>query len=504
MNESVRLVLQPYLDTLDNAQTTDPALQQQIVDLRGRIYAFMEAQTDTNTYFQAFMDSGLYAEFNDINTRIFMTQQGTLNNDGSLNINREEIAARDPKPAEWLAPFKIVYDQIKATPSRSRGIAVYERLLSLGDRYPDDIQDFLLAMEKENLSWLVSKEDALGIFEITASGMDPLHYLTYTLIGETMKAWKASTCDASITYHMDIAQYNVARGNGERGAIYYTTVSLASHTCLYDQAIGSLRAFAASDMPPNKAIQDIAHKAFEYKVEAQREMQFLEQMGVTLNALRTDKFLRSLFLSPENLKGVTKCYRCFAPVATDNLLTVLEKLILTDMPLDQAVATDLGFASTYTFMDDEKKPYEKAQEEIAEEVCRDIPYFRYEKELAGNPYLNGATSKDDTISTGEGSIAQQLGLKGGNKGGIAGAVGGVAGAAGGVGSALGSGLSGMKQGFGSMDSSSKRQVAGGMAKGIAETTAQSAARDVLEGVLPSSVGSAARETLKGLGRLFKK
>jgi len=147
MDPTIKMMLQSYIDGLDNMQTNDASIKQEIEDYKKELLAFGESQNDVTTFFPKFQESGLMGKYMDLAGKITLAAQ-TASEASSGQQEKKHIAT----PAEWLEPFRTAYDHIKNYPIRERGLATYRKLFEIGEKH-SYITEFLLEVEKENLLW---------------------------------------------------------------------------------------------------------------------------------------------------------------------------------------------------------------------------------------------------------------------------------------------------------------------------------------------------------------
>ena len=145
MDPTIQMMIQGYIDGLENMHTNDDSIKQEIADYKKELLAFGESQNDPSTFFAKFQDSGLMGKYIDISTKITLAAQASQQADSGQE-KKKHIAT----PSEWLEPFRTAYDYIKDLPIRERGLAVYRKLFEIGERHTY-ITEFLAEVEKENL-----------------------------------------------------------------------------------------------------------------------------------------------------------------------------------------------------------------------------------------------------------------------------------------------------------------------------------------------------------------
>ena len=158
MDPIIKMMLQGYIDALDNMNKGDDSIRREVEDYKTELMAFGESQKDAATFFPNFQESGLLGKFMALSTKVALSAEA-----GKDTASGEGKKKSLVTPEKWLESYRTAYDQIKHLPVRERGLAVYRKLFEIGERH-SDITEFLLEVEKENLLWKLCSEDALGIF----------------------------------------------------------------------------------------------------------------------------------------------------------------------------------------------------------------------------------------------------------------------------------------------------------------------------------------------------
>ena len=69
------MMIQGYIDGLDNMHTDDESIKKEVEDYKKELLAFGESQNDATTFFPKFQDSGLMGKYMDLATKITMAAQ---------------------------------------------------------------------------------------------------------------------------------------------------------------------------------------------------------------------------------------------------------------------------------------------------------------------------------------------------------------------------------------------------------------------------------------------
>ena len=388
------MMLQGYIDGLENMKITDDAIRQEVEDYKKELTAFGETQNDAAVFFQNFQDSGLMGKYMDLSTKITLAAQAAESSSGK--------AEKKPRatPQQWLEPFRTTYDYIKDLPVRERGLAVYRKLFEIGDRHTD-ITEFLLEVEKENLLWKISSEDTLGIFNITLTGMDPLYKgLTYP-IRQNIKAWEESVCEADAYYLQDRLSEDVAKNAPRLLQPEHYVIHLGFHLMVYRGPKGKegLMDLIASGNCPKIAFMNCASAMAIGKQQARRTLAIIKKaLGLTFDDILADEFLKYKLISTANVCGLSRAYVQSNANILDLMADAVHNEIIPDLPLIEAIRREpsVGFGRWRMPEDYET---EKAKQ-LARNIFGNLPYFKYEDQLQNGNIHVGTGEGFDIDPTG--------------------------------------------------------------------------------------------------------
>ena len=286
-------------------------------------------------------------------------------------------------PRKWLEPFRTAYDFIKNIPVRERGLSAYRNLFEKGEKHAD-ITEFLVDVEKENLLWKLSSEDALGILEISLTGMDPLDKgLTYP-VRRNIEAWKESVCEADVCYQQDRASGDIAKNAPRLRQPERLVLCLGAHLMVYrgPQGKEGLMEMIATGNCPRTAFMTNASNMAVAKSQARRAADILKKaFGLSFDDIMADEFLRYKLISASNLCGLSKAYVQSNPNLLDILADAFRNEIVPDISLVDAFKRESSLTFGRWRMPDDAES--KKAREIARKEVQDLPYFKYEDQLQG-------------------------------------------------------------------------------------------------------------------------
>jgi hypothetical protein len=328
------MMIQGYLDGMDNMHTDDESIKKEVEDYKKELIAFGESQNDPATFFPKFQDSGLMGKYMDLATKITMAAQ-TKQQDSPSEQPKKHIAT----PSEWLEPFRTSYDYIKNLPIRERGLAVYRKLFEIGDRHTN-ITEFLLEVEKENLLWKITSEDTLGILNISLSGMDPLYKgLTYP-VRKNIEAWENSICEADAYYLQDRLAEDVARNSQKLLQKELFVIQLGLHLMIYRGPKGKegLMEMIATGNCPRIEFMGKASAMAVGKMQARRTLDIIKNVfGITFDDIIADEFLKYKLISTANVCGLSRAYVQSNANILDILADAVHNEIIPDISLIDAI-----------------------------------------------------------------------------------------------------------------------------------------------------------------------
>ena len=377
MDATIKMMIQGYFDSLDNMNTDDASLRKEIEDFKKDLTAFAERHNDPMTFFPKFQESGLFGKFMELSTKIAMAGQAT-----------QEPATGEkkplPTPSEWLEPFRSAYDAIKDSPVRERGLAVYRKLFQIGERH-SDITEFLLEVERENLLWKISSEDALGVLEIQLTGMDPLYEgLTYP-VRKNIEAWEASVSEADAYYLLDLLAADIAKTPPSILQKELYVICLGAHLMVYrgPQGKEGIMEMIATGNCSRQAFMSNASNMVIAKLQARRMAEIIRKsIGLEFDDILADEYLRYKLISSASVCGLSKAYIQSSPNLIVLLSDAFQNEIVPDISLFEAIERESGVMLGRWRMPEDRDA-SKAQA-IAREALKDLPYFKYEDYLQGS------------------------------------------------------------------------------------------------------------------------
>ncbi|MBP3269853.1 MAG: hypothetical protein J6L98_04150 [Bacteroidales bacterium] len=384
MDATIKMMIQGYFDSLDNMKAGDMSMTREIEDFKKELTAFAESQDDAMTFFPKFQESGLMGKFMEISTKIAMAGQATQR-------ASQERATGEKKPvvtpAEWLEPFRNAYDAIKGSPVRERVLSVYRQLFQIGERH-SDITEFLLDVERKNLLWKISSEDALGILEIRLTGMDSLNEgLTYP-IRKNIEAWKESVSEADVCYLLDLLSADTARTSGRLLQKEQYVICLGTHLMVYrgPQGKEGIMEMIATGDCPRQAFMSKASNMVIAKLQTRRMAEIIRKsIGLEFDDILSDEYLRYKLISTANVCGLGKAYIQSNSNLIDLLSDAYHNEIVPDISLFEAIRRESSVMLGRWRMPDDRDT--RKAEAIAMETFKDLPYLKYEDQLQGSIHL---------------------------------------------------------------------------------------------------------------------
>lgn len=377
-------MLQGYISSLENMQTNDESIRQEVENYKKELLAFGESRNDATTFFSEFQESGLMEKFMNITTKI--TQSAQAGQEANKEASTEKHI---PTPAEWLAPFRTAYDHIKNLPIRERGLAVYRRLFEIGEKHTY-ITEFLAEVERENLLWKICSEDTLGILEITLSGMDPLYKgLTYPLL-KNIEAWNSSVCEADAYYLQDILSEDIAKNSARILQKELFVICLGLNIMIYRGPKGKegIMEMIATGNCPKPAFTGCASNMVIGKMQTKRTLDIIKKaLGLSFDDIISDEFLKYKLISTANVCGLSKAYVQSNANLLEIIADTVHNEIIPDISLMDAIKREAALSFGRWRMPDEADA--KTAKEIALKNCQHLPYFKYEEQLKGQSFHIG-------------------------------------------------------------------------------------------------------------------
>lgn len=378
MDPTIKIMMQGYIDSLDNMKTSDAALKQEVEDFKKELLAFAQTQRDAMTFFPNFQDSGLMGKYMDLTTKITMATQ----NAGKMPAEKPQQKPRTT-PVEWLEPFRTAYDAIKDLPVRERGLAVYRKLFEIGEKHAD-ITEFLIEVEKENLLWKLCSEDTIGILGITLTGMDPLYNaITYPVL-KNIEAWEASVCEADAYYLQDLLSEDIAKNAPRLRQREHYVICLGTHLMVYRGPDGKegLMEMLATGRCSESDFKSKASNMVISKLQARHTMSIIKKsLGLSFDDILADEFLRFKLIATSNVCGLSRAYVQSSPNLLDILADTYHNEIAPDISLTEAIRRESSLQFGRWRMPG-SADFQKAGE-IARKTYRDLPYFKHEDQLQG-------------------------------------------------------------------------------------------------------------------------
>lgn len=371
------MMIQGYIDGLENMNTKDASIKQEIEDYKKELIAFGEKESDPVTFFPKFQESGLMGKYMDLSTKITMAAQAA---DAAASGNKEKKPNK-ATPEQWLEPFRTSYDYIKNMPIRERGLAVYRKLFEIGEKH-SDITEFLAEVEKDNLLWKITSEDTLGILAISLTGMDPLSKgLTYATL-KNIEAWEKSVCEADAYYLQDILAEDVAKNAARLLQPEHYVMCLGLHLMVYRGPKGKegLMEMIATGNCPKPAFVGAASNMVVAKQQAKRTMETIKKaIGLSFDDILADEYLKYKLLSTSNVCGLSKAYVQSNSNVLDLLADAWRNEIVPDISLIDSIRREPSLKFGRWRMPEDQE--HKKAEELARRRFQDLPYFKYEDQL---------------------------------------------------------------------------------------------------------------------------
>ena len=382
MDPTIKMMLQGYIDGLESMQTSDASIKQEIEDFKSELMAFGESQHDLTLLFPNFQESGLMGKYMDLSTKITLAAQS------GPAAQQADTGQQEKKPrvtpAEWLEPFRTAYDYIKGFTARERGLAVYRRLVELGEKHTD-ITEFLVEVEKEELLWKICSEDTLGILAITLTGMDPLYEgLTYAL-RKNIEAWNASVCEADAYYLQDLLSEDIAKVPPRLLQAEHYVLCLGAHLMQYRGPKGKegIMEMIATGNCSKQPFMINAGNMANAKLMARRSLEILQKsLGLSFDDIFADEYLRYRLIATSNVCGLSRAY----VESNSNLLDILADTVHNEIIPDISLFDAVKRESTLNFgrwRMPEDADHEKAKA-ISRKHYENLPYFQYEDQLQGD------------------------------------------------------------------------------------------------------------------------
>lgn len=325
MNDMIYQMIKATLDAFDLYPISNPALQQQVDDYKGRLTAFAETQSDVGAFYGNYMASGLQEEYMSLITKVAMSCTGTATADTAGGNTQ---ASSVPTVKEYLMQYQAAYNELCNDPQRARGKAAYQQLFAVADR-TEDMLEAQLIIERERLLWNIVAEDSLGIFENTLSQMDPLSLATTALLHQQIAAYQKADSDEALSYLLEKAQWSVAVEVAAYTCKMTIAATVASLLLKYTKAKNEV--YLWNDRTLKNAVKSV----LEYRSTLRKTLNVLRQLDMTVEELFRDEGTKIWMLSPENADQFGKHKYALHPQNYDAYLDILKNEIMADISIEE-------------------------------------------------------------------------------------------------------------------------------------------------------------------------
>lgn len=377
MSEMTRGFVQGYLDAFDAYEITSPVLQQQVDELREKMYVFADANSEPTQFYGRFAESGLQEEYSALISRAAMASMGSADAEGNVKTDYSDTPAPTPPSVrDFVEQYRVLYEEVKKAGYRKRGEAAYEKILALADEV-DDLLDAQMIMEEERLLWNIVSWDSLDIFEPILQALDPLQPATTAVIDRHVQLYREVQGSEELDYALERLEF-------ERVATVLqatSRVNAAAHLAF--QLLGYCSSKLNAQRSGGQGKKDL-QIMISFRAAARRALRLLdEELGLTFDDLLADEGLKIWLLSPQNVDELGRIKEALHPQNYELFKDIVDNEILGDLTTVELLKRRPEKAIWYGFEGAAQIGFRKKAAGKAEELNAHLTYYRYREHLKG-------------------------------------------------------------------------------------------------------------------------
>lgn len=379
MSDITRGIVQGYLDAFDAYEIAGPSLQQQLDDLKRRMYAFAEANPDPSLFYAAFAESGLQEEYSALITRIAMAGMDSAPaGGGSAETDCSDATAAAPLSVrDFVEQYRVPYDEVKKAGYRKRGRAAYEKIFALADRTDDQLEAQII-IEEERLLWKIVTADSLDIFEPILQALDPLQQATTVVLERHVEIYNSVQGSEELDYALERAEFEKIALVRHAASKMNAAAHLAFLLLGYCSSKLNTQQSGGQGEQGRKALQAM----IAFRSAARRALRLLEEeLSLTFDALLEEEGLKIWMLSPQNLDELGRIKESLHPQNYDVFREIVHNEILSDLSTVELLKQRPKKAIWYGFEGAARSAFLEKGAEKAKQLTAHLTYYQYRGQL---------------------------------------------------------------------------------------------------------------------------
>ncbi|MBE5780226.1 MAG: hypothetical protein E7328_00165 [Clostridiales bacterium] len=372
MDPIIQSMITGYLSAFDAYEIKNDATKAQVEQWKQELTALANSTGDVGAFNTKFMESGLQERYMSLVTQVAMAsmQQSAP--------AEQEASAVQPLPSvkQFLAQYEMGYQEVKKAGYRKRGEKAYEDLFAVADR-TDDMLQAQIILEEERHLWKIVAEDSLDIYETIYEAMDPLYRMVTEPLKLHMDAYKESSGDEELTYKLEKLEDEKLRIRTEGGV----QVQLAGQLAVF--LLGYFKArIMVWEWESDKSASSGYAGMVSNRASIRRMLENMKALfGLTWQDLLKDESTKIWMLSPRNVDAFGRIKAAMVPGNFEVYADLLENEILTDKTMEEIIFRKPPKYMSFVLNAGHDRYAERA-EKIAEELNKDIAYFKYMSQLS--------------------------------------------------------------------------------------------------------------------------
>lgn len=371
MSDIAMDMVNAYLATFDEYEVRDPALQEALQVLKGKMTQFARDNSDPVAFYGKFAESGLQEEYTALIGKVAMASLADERNaegygvagsadggreaGGSADSDRSADAGRsagsggsagssrsaddgqetggpgagadplDISVRDYLAQYRIPYEEVKKAGYRKNGEKAYEKLFAVENR-TDNMLDAQIIIEEERLMWHIVKDDMLDVLRAGLEKVDPLQPAMNVALEKQIEVTEEADSAEELDYLLEKLEYDKIR----LIAHAVTKMTLAAHIAVLLYTYCSSKINAQLTGGQGKVGEGDLRGMIAARDALRRTLHAMQRdFGMSFDDLLADESLKIWLLSPKNLdeSGRTKAalnprnYEAFREVVDEEILS---------------------------------------------------------------------------------------------------------------------------------------------------------------------------------------
>ena len=327
-----------YLATFDEYEVRDPALQEALQALKGKMTQFARDNSDPVAFYGKFAESGLQEEYTALIGKIAMASLADERSAegygiaGSADGGPEAGgpgAGADPldiSVRDYLAQYRIPYEEVKKAGYRKNGEKAYENLFDVEDR-TDNMLDAQIIIEEERLMWHIVKDDMLDVLRAGLEKVDPLQPAMNVALEKQIEVTEEADSAEELDYLLEKLEYDRIR----LIAHAVTKMTLATHIALLLYTYCSSKMNAQLTGGQGKVGEGALRVMIAARDALCRTLHAMQRdFGMSFDDLLADESLKIWLLSPKNLDESGRTKAALNPKNYEAFREVVDEEILSD------------------------------------------------------------------------------------------------------------------------------------------------------------------------------